>query len=58
MLKKDFTKPWLSHDDQIQLLLQRGLKIPNKKKTRHLLEHICYYRMSAYWYLQKKSEID
>lgn len=50
MFKKAFTKPWLSHDDQIQLLLQRGLKIPNRKKTRHLLEHICYYRMSAYWY--------
>lgn len=44
-----FAKPPLSFDQQIDLLLRRGLEIPNRDRARHYLAHINYYRLRAYW---------
>ena len=44
-----FTKPPLSIDQQISLLQQRGMAIPNLVRATHYLKHINYYRLRAYW---------
>ncbi|MBY3043712.1 Abi family protein [Rhizobium leguminosarum] len=44
-----FTKPAVSIDDQINLLKQRGMDVPDLHHARHCLQHISYYRMRAYW---------
>ncbi len=43
-------KKWLSFEDQLDLLVERGLIIKNKKFALPYLESIGYYRLSGYWY--------
>lgn len=45
-----YTKPPLSVSDQIQLLEDRGLIIPDRAKASHYLSFISYYRLRAYTY--------
>lgn len=45
---KQFTKPALSLDEQLDLLEQRGLKIENRDWAKGHLRRIGYYRLSAY----------
>ena len=45
-----YTKPALSHADQLQQLKNRGLIILNEPKALFLLEGINYYRLSGYWF--------
>ena len=49
MISPTFTKTHLSYDDQITLLMSRGLVISDKDLARKKLEHISYYRLSAYF---------
>ena len=49
MTPASFPKPPLTIDQQIDLLLERGLSIPDREHARHLLTHINYYRLRAYW---------
>ena len=42
-----FTKPFLSFEQQVMLLSERGLIIEND--TVHYLQHLNYYRLSGYW---------
>lgn len=44
-----FTKPSLSIAEQIALLERRGMKIPDRSRAEHYLQHISYYRLRAYW---------
>lgn len=44
-----YHKPPLSIEDQINLLMQRGMSIPDRDRARHYLTHINYYRLRAYW---------
>ncbi len=44
-----FTKPSLSIADQIALLEERGMVIPDRAKAEHYLRHVSYYRLRAYW---------
>lgn len=44
-----YTKPPLPFPDQLDLLKQRGLHISDTQKALHILEHINYYRLSAYF---------
>lgn len=44
-----FAKPALSVDQQIDLLIQRGMAVPDRERARHYLTHINYYRLRAYW---------
>jgi abortive infection bacteriophage resistance protein len=48
MAKQPFTKPPLSVDDQINLLKNRGLQIPNEERATLCLRNISYYRLSGY----------
>lgn len=43
-----YVKPPLTFDDQVKLLMQRGLLIPDREKAIHYLSNISYYRLSAY----------
>lgn len=44
-----FTKPALSLEAQLDLLVERGLTIPDRSRALHFLRHINYYRLGAYW---------
>lgn len=48
--KVSFTKPALSLEKQINLLVQRGMTIPDQAKAEHYLRYIGYYRLSGYWH--------
>jgi abortive infection bacteriophage resistance protein len=44
-----FDKPALTIEEQIDLLLSRGLVISDRDQARHYLTHLNYYRLGAYW---------
>lgn len=46
--KAIFDKPALNVDQQLNLLISRGLSINNEEKAKHYLKFIGYYRLSAY----------
>lgn len=43
-------KPWLSIDEQLERLAERGMRIGDAEQARHALEVVGYYRLSGYWY--------
>lgn len=53
-----FRKPALSTDQQIDLLIKRGLKITNRALVKQYLSHISYYRLRAYWLPFEQVTID
>src|SRR5258707_1149820 len=44
-----FNKPALTVDQQINLLIKRGMKILDRNFAQQNLSHINYYRLRAYW---------
>jgi abortive infection bacteriophage resistance protein len=44
-----YPKSPLTVEDQVQLLIKRGMVIDNAARAKHFLTHINYYRLSAYW---------
>ena len=49
-----YTKPWLSFEQQAELLIkERGLVAERENLIRHLAD-IGYYRLSGYWYIFKR----
>lgn len=48
-MKPPFTKPALPITDQIGKLLGHGMTIADRAYAEHCLQHISYYRLSAYW---------
>jgi abortive infection bacteriophage resistance protein len=44
-----YDKPPLSIDQQIDLLISRGMIIPDRARAARYLTHINYYRLRAYW---------
>lgn len=44
-----YLKPALTVDQQIDLLLERGMQIPDRNQAHYHLTHISYYRLRAYW---------
>ncbi|GBD95421.1 MAG TPA: Abi family protein [Nitrospirae bacterium] len=44
-----YTKPPLAIDEQINLLISRGISIPDRARAARYLSHINYYRLRAYW---------
>ena len=44
-----YNKPALTFDQQYDLLLDRGLIIPDRLRAQRWLRHISYYRFSAYF---------
>lgn len=51
-----YTKPYLSIDEQIDLLRSRGMAIPDLDKAREYLRRIGYYRLSAYWHPMRQRD--
>lgn len=45
-----YTKPWKSCDDQLDLLIARGMRITDRERALDYLERIGYYRLSGYWF--------
>jgi len=45
-----YAKPPLSIDQQIDLLIERGLAIEDREFAVHALSNVSYYRLSAYLY--------
>ncbi|GAA4703457.1 hypothetical protein GCM10025781_22750 [Kocuria gwangalliensis] len=43
-----FDKPPLSFDDLLGRLVDRGLHVPDRGRTRRYLRHLGYYRLSPY----------
>lgn len=44
-----FGKPALTTQQQLDLLVRRGMGVADPPRARHQLEHINYYRLRAYW---------
>jgi len=43
-------KPWKSLDEQLALLVNRGMQVDNPAAAKSYLERLGYYRLSGYWY--------
>jgi len=48
MAIQKFTKPFTTHDEQLDLLQKRGLVIPNREEAGAFLSYCNYYRFSGY----------
>ncbi len=48
-MKQPYTKPALPIPDQIAKLTSEGMTIADYAAAEHCLQHISYYRLSAYW---------
>lgn len=44
-----FTKPPTTFDEQVKLLLSRGMEIDDTERAKRYLSHLNYYRLAAYW---------
>lgn len=44
-------KPFLTYEDQLQLLINRGMNVDDKSKAVASLREINYYRLSGFWYV-------
>jgi abortive infection bacteriophage resistance protein len=44
-----YDKPPLSIDEQIALLISRGMAVPDTARASRYLSHLNYYRLRAYW---------
>ncbi len=49
-MKPPYTKPALPITDQINKLIGKDMIIANHALAEHSLQHISYYRLSAYWF--------
>ena len=45
-----YQKPWLTYEEQLEKLKQRGMIITDEAAAVNYLERIGYYRLSAYWF--------
>ena len=43
-----YAKPWLSYEDQVKKLQQRGLIVDDPQAAAQFLLHLNYYRFSGY----------
>ena len=44
-----FDKPAITFDQQIDLLIKRGMVVSDRDYAHHYLAHLNYYRLGAYW---------
>lgn len=45
-----YKKPWKSYEEQLELLIARGMRVTDREKALKYLQRIGYYRLSGYWY--------
>jgi len=46
----EYTKPFLTLDQQVDLLISRGMQVSDRVRAKLYLGRLGYYRLSAYWY--------
>lgn len=51
----EYTKAWLSVEDQVEKLISRGVSIPDKEEGARLLCAVGYYRLTGYLYPFRES---
>lgn len=51
----EYVKPWLSYEEQANLLEKRGLAFDRADLIMRLSE-VGYYRLSGYWYIFKRNQ--
>jgi len=44
-----FEKPAKTFDEQVELLISRGMRMDDPKRAKRYLSHLNYYRLAAYW---------
>lgn len=49
-----YKKPWMSYEEQLELLIARGMRVTDRGKALEYLRRIGYYRLSGYWYAFRK----
>lgn len=52
----EYAKPWLSIDEQIDVLVRRGLEVRDEDAAIRLLREVGYYRLTGYLYPFRRSE--
>jgi len=45
----DFGKPAKTFEEQLDLLIERGMIVEDRARAIHYLSHLNYYRLAAYW---------
>lgn len=53
----EYLKPPLTYEEQLELLIERGLQVTDKAPILKYLQNISYYRLSAYFLPLKKNEV-
>ena len=54
---ESYTKPFLTIDQQLDLIASRGLDIGDRDYAADCLKNIGYYRLSGYWYPLRESAL-
>ena len=49
-----YNKPWKSYEEQLDLLISRGLAVTDRSKALEYLQRVGYYRLSGYWFPFRK----
>ena len=49
-MTQGYPKPWQSYQEQLELLMARGMEVTDQTKAMEYLERIGYYRLSGYWF--------
>jgi len=49
LMKPPFSKMPTTHQQQVELLQQRGMEINDTQSAQFYLRHLNYYRLAAYW---------
>ena len=57
-MKRQYNKPPLTFDEQLNRLLVRGLIVENRELALSTFSTISYYRLSAYWYPFRQRNAD
>lgn len=57
MLVMPYEKPYLTIDEQLELLAARGCELGDRESAAALLTRVGYYRLSGYWYPFRKSAL-
>jgi abortive infection bacteriophage resistance protein len=52
-----YNRPWKSFAEQLELLKSRGMVVTDEPAALDYLEHVGYYRLSAYWYPFRQFEV-
>lgn len=49
-MTQGYPKPWQSYQEQLDLVIARGMSVTDRPKALEYLERIGYYRLSGYWF--------